>query len=179
MEIERKYFIDGPECLPENYRDFPSHAIEQGYLCTAPVVRVRKEDDTYYLTYKGKGFLAREEYNLPLTREAYEHLIQKADGIILRKKRYKIPLAQGFSHPMRDLAQQTDEQENKSKNLNNNLMIELDIFEGEYQGLILAEVEFSSVEEAENFVPPKWFGRDVTLSGEYQNSRLSAGNTGK
>lgn len=182
MEIERKYLIDGPEYLPENYCDFPSHTIEQGYLCTSPVVRVRKADDTYYLTYKGKGLLAREEYNLPLTKEAYDHLIQKADGIILRKKRFNIPLAQGFAHPAQTPAQNPGQPENGQAQLNEyneNLVIELDIFEGEYQGLILAEVEFPSLEEAERFVPPKWFGRDVTLSGEYQNSRLSAGNTRK
>ena len=63
MEIERKYLIDR---LPENVTSYPSHEIEQGYLCTEPVVRVRRDGDEYYLTYKGKGLLAREEYNLPL-----------------------------------------------------------------------------------------------------------------
>lgn len=38
---------------------------------------------------------------------------------------------------------------------------------------MLAEVEFETEEEANAFVPPEWFGRDVTYSGEYQNSRLS------
>lgn len=153
MEIERKYLIEDPGKLPENYQDFPFHEIEQAYLCTNPVVRLRKEDNTYYLTYKGKGLLAREEVNLPLTKEAYEHLLPKADGIILRKKRIYIPL------------------------IPDDLTIELDIFSGEYQGLILAEVEFPSIESAECFTPPKWFGRDVTFSGEYQNSRLSTVKT--
>lgn len=161
MEIERKYLIEDLEKLPENYQNFPCHSIEQAYLCTAPVVRVRKEDNTYYLTYKGKGLLAREEYNLPLTREAYEHLRAKADGIILQKTRFKIPLAQ---KPV----------SGQPQNLAQDLVIELDIFSGEYQGLILAEVEFPTIEEAESFTPPAWFGRDVTFSGEYQNSRLSA-----
>ncbi len=156
MEIERKYLIEDPGKLPQNYQDFPFHEIEQAYLCTNPVVRIRREDEQYYLTYKGKGLLAREEYNLPLTKEAYEHLLPKADGIILQKRRINIPL-------IRDLSPRHE------------LTIELDIFSGEYQGLILAEVEFPSIEEAENFTPPEWFGRDVTFSGEYQNSRLSAG----
>ena len=77
MEIERKFLVMTP---PENYESFPCHEIEQAYLCTEPVVRVRKEDDTCYLTYKSKGLLAREEYNLPLTKEAYTHLLTKADG---------------------------------------------------------------------------------------------------
>lgn len=156
MEIERKYLIEDPGKLPPNYQDFPFHEIEQAYLCTNPVVRIRREGEQYYLTYKGKGLLAREEYNLPLTKEAYEHLLPKADGIILQKRRINIPLIRDSS-PRHELT------------------IELDIFSGEYQGLILAEVEFPSIEEAERFTPPEWFGRDVTFSGEYQNSRLSAG----
>lgn len=152
MEIERKYLIEHLEQLPKDYRTFPSSHIEQGYLCTSPVVRVRKSDDEYYLTYKGKGLLAREEYNLPLTKEAYKHLIRKADGIVLTKRRYRIPL-----------------------DSNPDYTIELDIFEGAYEGLILAEVEFPTLKEAESFIPPAWFGRDVTFSGEYQNSKLSAG----
>lgn len=63
MEIERKYLVNQ---VPADYMEFPCHAIEQAYLCTSPVVRIRKEDDSYYLTYKGKGLMAREEYNLPL-----------------------------------------------------------------------------------------------------------------
>lgn len=147
MEIERKYLV--PQ-LPADHASYPYHFIEQGYLSTEPVVRVRREDDTYYLTYKSKGLLAREEYNLPLTEESYDHLIKKADGHILTKKRYLIPV-KGSDH----------------------LIIELDVFEGRFKGLILAEVEFPSIEEAQHFLPPDWFGEDVTFSGEYQNSRLS------
>lgn len=131
---------------------FSCRQIEQAYLNTDPVVRVRKDNDDYYLTYKGKGLLSREEYNLPLNKEAYEHLLSKADGIVLTKKRYMIPVP-GSDH----------------------LMIELDIFEGHYKGLILAEVEFASEEEAKAFIPPAWFGEDVTFSGQYHNSRLSKG----
>ena len=152
MEIERKYLITH---IPFDIAGYPFHQIEQAYLSTAPVVRVRQEDDTYYLTYKSKGLLAREEYNLPLNEAAYHHLISKADGIILTKKRYKRQL-EGSA-----------------------LQVELDVFSGTYEGLMLAEVEFSSVEEAEAFIPPSWFGRDVTFSGEYQNSRLSKENPRK
>lgn len=147
MEIERKYLIMSP---PVDYKKYPCHKIEQGYLNTDPVVRVRQEDDHYYLTYKSKGLLSREEYNLPLNQNAYEHLIPKADGIILSKTRYLIPMEE---YPT--------------------LTIELDVFEGTYEGLMLAEVEFLSVEDANAFVPPSWFGEDVTNSGEYQNSNLS------
>ena len=47
------------------------------------------------------------------------------------------------------------------------------MFEGIYEGLILAEVEFPTEEEALLFTPPDWFSEDVTMSGRYQNSRLS------
>ena len=61
MEIERKFLVKR-ENLPENLEQYPSKVIEQGYLCTEPVVRIRKSNDNYYLTYKSKGLLAREEY---------------------------------------------------------------------------------------------------------------------
>ena len=89
MEIERKYLVTIP---PEDYRTWEAVHMEQAYLCTAPVVRIRKENDEYFLTYKSKGLLAREEYNLPLTKEAYAHLLEKADGIIITKTRYKKPI---------------------------------------------------------------------------------------
>ena len=153
MEIERKFLI---KQIPEGCTSFPCRQIEQAYLNTDPVVRVRRDNDDYYLTYKGKGLLSREEYNLPLTKEAYRHLLSKADGVILTKKRYLLPLKQAGAGG-RDLT------------------LELDVFEGSYQGLILAEVEFSSKEEAMDFVPPAWLGEDVTFSSDYHNSRLSQG----
>ena len=51
MEIERKFLIS-KENLPADLNSYPHHRLEQGYLSTAPVVRFRKEDDNYYLTYK-------------------------------------------------------------------------------------------------------------------------------
>ncbi|MDO5135737.1 MAG: CYTH domain-containing protein [Eubacteriales bacterium] len=149
MEIERKFLIE-KEKLPENLAAYPSHKIQQAYLCTAPVVRIRRSDDRYYLTYKSKGLMVREEYNLPLTREAYEHLREKADGLILSKTRYQIPEKEG-------------------------LTIELDVFDPPYEGLYLAEVEFPTEEAALAYEPPAWFGKDVTDSGKYHNSVLSRG----
>ncbi len=145
MEIERKYLLRE---LPEHLEQYRFHLIEQAYLCTSPVVRIRKQDDEYILTYKGKGMLAREEYNLPLTEESYYHLLPKADGNVLTKKRYLIPLACG-------------------------LTAELDIFEGKFSGLTLAEVEFPDQTAADSFVPPEWFGEEVTFSSIYHNSTLS------
>lgn len=148
MEIERKYLINQ---LPENLNTYRNHKIEQGYLCTEPVVRIRKQNDTYILTYKSKGMMVREEYNLPLTKTAYEQLRTKIDGILISKTRYLIPYGEAYT-------------------------IELDVFEGVYKGLYLAEVEFPSEEEANAFLPPSWFGEDVTFSAKYHNSTMSKKN---
>lgn len=144
MEIERKFLIDAAKI---DYKKYPFHELEQGYLSTSPVVRVRREDETFYLTYKGKGLLAREEYNLPLTKESYEHLIEKADGNIIKKRRYLIPLGK--------------------------FTVELDEFAPPFAPLLMAEVEFGSIDEADSFVPPEWFGMDVTSDKKYQNSTMS------
>lgn len=145
MEIERKYLI---RHLPENLSQYQCKKIAQGYICTNPVVRIRKSDDEYYLTYKGKGLMAREEYNLPLTQEGYEHMLPKIDGRLIEKSRYLIPL-------------------------DRKLTAELDIFEGDLAPLIIVEVEFDSLDAANSFIPPEWFGEDVTESRKYHNSNLA------
>lgn len=146
MEIERKFTI---KSLPENLSSYPCRLIEQAYLNTDPVIRVRREDDTFYLTYKGKGLLSREEYNLPLNEQTYYHLLEKADGVIISKKRYVIPIE------------------------DTSLCVELDIFEKPFAPLIIAEVEFPDKETAEAFVPLDWFSQDVTNDPAYHNSNLS------
>ena len=102
---------------------------------------------TSELTYKSKGLMVREEHNLPLTKESYEHLRTKIDGRLITKKRYCIPY--GI------------------------YTIELDIFEGDLAPLVLAEVEFPTEQEANAFPPPDWFIEDVTFSPLYHNSFLS------
>ena len=144
MEIERKFLVDR---LPEHLEQYDTQQLEQAYLCTDPVVRVRRQGDEYILTYKGKGHMVREEYNLPLNEQAYEHLLEKADGNVIHKRRTRIPWQ--------------------------SYMIELDIFEAPFEGLMLAEVEFETELEAVAFIPPEWFGRDVTFEKEYHNSTLS------
>ena len=145
MEIERKYLV---KTLPDHLEQYPCRQIEQGYLNTNPVVRIRRSNDSYILTYKGKGLMVREEYNLPLNEESFTHLKEKIDGLLIQKRRYLIPFAEKYT-------------------------IELDVFEGELAPLVLAEVEFETEEEANTFVPPEWFGEDVTFSTKYHNSTLS------
>ncbi len=147
MEIERKYLIEKNK-IPFDYTQYPCRHIEQGYLCTEPVVRIRQDNDEYVLTYKSKGLMVREEYNLPLTESSYAHLKEKVDGRLIVKDRYVIPLE-------------------------NDLFIELDIFSGDLNDLSLAEVEFPDIASAENFIPPEWFGEDVSNVPTYHNSNLS------
>ena len=142
MEIERKFLI---KKLPD-LSQFKYHDIEQGYLCTTPVVRIRKKDDKYILTYKGSGMLAREEIEAGLTKEGYDHLKEKVDGHLITKRRYLIPYEK--------------------------YTIELDVFSGHKDGLIMAEVEFPTEDEANSFIAPDWFGEDVTLDPNYHNSNM-------
>lgn len=147
MEIERKFLIK-KEQLPACLKTYPHSELEQAYLITDPVLRVRRSDDQYILTYKGPGFLSREEHEFPLTKESYSTLLAKADGTVLSKTRYRIPEEDG-------------------------LTIELDVFHGALEGLFLAEVEFPTEETALAYLPPLWFGEDVTHKTEFHNSTLS------
>lgn len=150
MEIERKFLI---KSMPKNLNQYDMRNIEQAYLNFSPTIRIRHDvcgsTDKYELTYKGSGLIAHEEYNLPLDKASYDNLMLKREGSIIKKKRYMIPIGRHTA--------------------------ELDIFEGDYSGYSLVEVEFSSIEDADNFAKPDWFGEDVTQSGEYSNARLARG----
>lgn len=154
MEIERKYEILR---MPENLTQYKKKVIEQGYLCNNPTVRIRKSNEEYILTYKSKfginphtekGATVNNEVELPLTQEAYMTLRTKTDGNMIYKTRYLIPLQ-------------------------DDLTAELDIFEGLLAGLIFAEVEFPDVVTADEFVPPDWFGRDLSTDKRFTNYSLS------
>ncbi len=154
MEIERKYLLSQ---LPGELSEYRKKEIEQGYLCHNPTIRIRKSDEEYMITYKSKfgleptgkeGPSVNHEVELPLTREAYLTLRGKTDGNIIYKTRYLIPLSGG-------------------------LVAELDVFKDRLQGLKLVEVEFPDLQSANTFVPPSWFGRDVSADNRFTNYQLS------
>lgn len=147
MEIERKFLVK-KEQLPKNLESYSKNELEQAYIITNPVLRVRKKNESYILTYKGQGLMKREEAEFPIPVEAYQKLLSKSEGNIITKTRYLIP-----------------EQ--------NNLTIELDIFTGSFEGLYLAEVEFPNEESAFAYQPPVWFGPEVTNENTFHNSTLS------
>ncbi len=154
MEIEKKYKIKE---IPGNLLSYSQKRIEQGYLCKNPVVRIRKSNEDYILTYKSKFGLGKEEgreaqvsneVEVPLNQEGYEHLKTKIDGNLIEKVRYLIPLSNG-------------------------LTAELDVFHGKLEGLVFTEVEFKDEAEAKAFIPPDWFGEDVTFDKRYSNNHLA------
>lgn len=151
-EIEKKFLIKN---LPENLEDYPKVRIEQGYLNTVstPTLRIRKYNQEYMLCYKFRQKTKMQvasvakEVELPLTEDVYNHLKTKIDGRMIEKDRYLIPLQ-------------------------DNLTAELDVFDGFLKGLQNVEVEFESEDEASQFIPPDWFGKDVSLDSRYKNARL-------
>ena len=144
MEIERKFLIDK---IPPQAAAAAADHLEQAYVSTSPVIRVRRKNDSYILTIKSEGLLAREEYELAISQASYEHLMKKKDGMIITKDRLNIPLPGG-------------------------LTCELDVFSGFYEGLMVAEVEFPDLQTARSFTPPAWFGREVTEDSRFQNASL-------
>lgn len=177
VEIERKFTV---KKLPDNLEQCKVHIIEQGYLNVVPAIRVRREDDHYYMTYKvKKDFLTantedsddigKTEYNMPLDAESYEHLVNKADGNVIRKKRYLIPINEDafdkeYLKAHSELLKIVDE---------GDIKIELDVFEAPFDGRILAEVEFPNEDMARNYNPADWFDEDVTDDVRYSNAHMS------
>jgi len=161
MEIEHKYLI---KQLPDNLDSYKKKEIEQGYLNRSPVLRIRKSNNKYIFTYKMKkemkskdAPIVNEEIEAALTKQAYEHLKEKVDGNLIVKTRYIIP----YSYKASDISGVKKYE------------IELDVFHGKLEGLVFAEVEFESVEDAKAFVKPSWFGEEVSSDRRYRNGFLT------
>lgn len=157
MEIERKFLF---KSLPDNLESYDCFYMEQAYISTKPVVRVRTkskvtdfsnnilENAKYILTIKSSGMLSRQEYEMDITCEEYNNLLSKADGNIISKYRYIIPLE-------------------------NNLKIELDIFRGKFEGLVMGEIEFPDEETAKKYNLPDYVSKEVTFDKRFHNSNMS------
>lgn len=160
MEIERKYLV---RFLPDGLEDCQRHELEQGYIGSSPTIRIRREDNRYVLTIKehrrpqvGDNVAApivNREEEFYLTVESYAHLRTKCDGNFIVKTRYRIPL-------------------NTEEGRGEPLVAELDLFHGALEGFALVEVEVPTVEASCRFVPPEWFGTDVSQDKRYRNSHL-------
>ncbi|MBR3985853.1 MAG: CYTH domain-containing protein [Bacteroidales bacterium] len=159
MEIERKYLV---RQLPDDLEQYEHFEIEQAYLCTSPTLRIRKMGDAYILTVKEKlssvsSAIHNREEEFALSEQAFQHLLTKCDNGRVGKTRYRINLRQ----QMGDGAYE-------------GLTAELDIFHGRHRGLMLVEVEFPNTQVANSFVPPDWFGEDVSSDYHYRNSYLAS-----
>ena len=143
-EIERKFVVGA---IPEGLLQSGS-AVRQGYLSIEPVeVRIRSRDGRHELTVKSTGGLTRAEVNLALTADQFDELWQLVDGVV-EKTRHELELS---GH-----------------------VVEVDVYGGKLDGLVVAEVEFHSKREAASFTPPSWFAKEVTEDPNYRNAVLAS-----
>lgn len=148
IEIERKFLVTAPPELSPGIRSF---AISQGYITSGGVsreVRVRRIGDVCTLGVKSGGGVEREETEIELSATQFEKLWPLTSGRRLEKRRYLIETP---GQPL----------------------IELDVYMGHLEGLVVAEVEFDSREECDSFVAPAWFDREISEDTRYKNSRLA------
>ena len=146
MEVERKFLVAAEPDLEGTESD----EIVQGYLAVGSdgEVRLRRKGEKLVLTAKRGSGLARDEAEIELARADFELLWPLTEGRRLHKRRHLIPRG--------------------------GLTIELDVYEGDLEGLVVAEIEFSSESEAGSFEPPEWLGEDVTGDERYLNETLAA-----
>jgi len=146
IEIERKFLVDHEKWGAADKP--PGRKIQQGYIVDEShrTMRLRITDDSAYLTFKsGKG-LSRHEFEYEIPTDEAAHLFKDFVKTGLEKTRYDINYA--------------------------GKLWEVDVFEGDNQGLIVAEIELDS--EDEQFELPPWAGKEVSDDGRYYNSSLSA-----
>ncbi len=146
QEIERKFLIKG------EFRTEARNAtrIFQGYLSSVPgrIVRIRIKGNKGFITIKGEADVSgvsRFEWEKEIPVKEAEELLNLCEPDIIIKIRYEIPCGKHI--------------------------FEVDEFEGNNAGLLVAEVELAS--EDEIFVRPLWLGEEVTGDPRYYNSMLS------
>ena len=147
-EIERKFLVRE---LPGDLPSYRSSEISQGYLVSLDnglQVRLRQSGERYFLTFKRGTGNVREEREVELTAGQFDALWPATEAKRLVKTRYEIPF--------RDR------------------IVEIDVYHGRHEGLIVAEVEFDDEEAAKTFEPPDWLGDDVTGDPRYSNQLLAS-----
>lgn len=155
MEIEKKYVVTD-DSIKDVIKTLKKKHIVQAYISDNPVVRLRKLDDKHLFTLKSRHNISNEnllinnELETEISKEEYENLKKLVNNQyrIIEKNRYYYTL-------------------------DNGLIAEVDEYFGDLAGLYTVEVEFSSIEECENFVAPSWFGVDVSSDYRFTNASLS------
>jgi CYTH domain-containing protein len=146
QEIERKFLL---EHLPDLIDDHEPTRIAQGYLARGDEVevRVRARGDDRLLTVKGGHGAVRTEVSVTLSPEQFDALWPLTDGQRITKRRWVIP--------------------------KDGVEYEIDVFDGDLDGLKLVEVEFDTAGASAAFTPPDWFGPEVTDDSRYRNASLA------
>ena len=137
--------------MPDHLGRFAHAEIAQGYLALAPdgvQVRLRKAALKLSLTYKRNQGAAREEREIELTPAQFDLLWPATAGKRLTKTRYNVPFG--------------------------DLLVEIDVYSGRHEGLVVAEVEFESEAAAQAFETPDWLGEDVSHDPRYSNQLLAS-----
>lgn len=147
IEIERKFLVLSNEFIKEA---FSKKRIVQGYLNSHPerTVRIRMKGDKGFLTIKGKGNetgTTRLEWEREISVEDAEKLLLLCENGLIDKVRHEIQVGKH--------------------------VFEVDIFSGENEGLIIAEVELET--EDEKFKKPDWLGKEVTNDVRFYNAYIS------
>lgn len=147
LEIERKFLVLSNDFIKEA---FTQNRIVQGYLNSNPerTVRIRIKGKKGFLTIKGKGNesgTTRLEWEREIPLEDAEKLLPLCESGVIEKVRYEIKVGKH--------------------------VFEVDVFSGENEGLIMAEIELQS--EDESFGKPIWIGKEVTNDVKYYNANLS------
>ena len=163
IEIERKFLVkdDGYKA-----QAVASHRVRQGYIAHdgGRTVRVRLWDDKGVLTIKGPSMgmgMSRFEWERELTREEAEDLFVLCKPGMVDKTRWIIPAGMP-GQAGHDVMADPDRP---------SLYFEVDEFHGENEGLVMAEIELGSEDEA--FDKPSWLGQEVTGDKRYYNSYLA------
>ncbi len=147
VEIERKFLV---EVLPGWLSSCPSHLIEQGYLALEEEAEVRVrlvEDRPPTLTVKHGHGRIRAETEIELSREQAEPLWPLTEGRRVSKRRHLAEREEGTW--------------------------EVDVYQGELSGLVVAEIEFASEKDSGQLDPPDWVGPEVTGERAYENRALA------
>lgn len=167
VEIERTWLVDQKDIPDGLLYGAKVDRIVQGYVTpdnnddpTRTTYRLRRKDDAYFFTWKHGGTTVRLEYEVQLTKEQYQVMWNMVGDQVVEKTRHTTKFYDPDHNPHLE-----------------SFMVELDVFEGEHHGLVLVEVEFPSEEDAEKFVAPDWFGRDVTDEDGYSNYSLAVNGT--
>ena len=151
VETERKFLIELGN-IPSNLENRgDKYELVQTYISFSPEIRVRSVDGRwFFLTMKTPvdgGLLSRVETEIEISEEEYLNFLTKQEGSTIYKTRYQFE-EDGY-------------------------LVALDVYSGELEGLAVAEVEFPAEEEAKEYMPPGWFGRDITEVKAYKNGSLA------